>query len=380
MPAATAPDLVPMERAGRLAVLRARLDSDGLDALVVTSLTNIRYLTGFSGSAGTLFVLPGRTVLLTDGRYATQAGEQLAGLDVAVEIGLSVPERTRIGASLVAGAGVRALGLEAAHVTWATQRDFATAWFPGVDLLATVGLVEDQRRVKDAGERDRIARAAAAADAALDAVLPLLDGGPIEAELAAALDAAMRRHGADGPGFETIVASGPNSAKPHHRPGARRIGVGEPVVVDFGALVDGYRSDMTRTVCAGELADPVLARAWEVVAESQATGVAAVAGGVAAAEVDRASREVVAAAGWAERFVHGTGHGVGLDIHEAPSVAATSTDTLLPGHVVTVEPGVYLPGRGGVRIEDTVVVTDGGCSPLTLTPKDRRCLPSPPTT
>lgn len=360
----------PMDRAGRLARLRERLERDGLPALLVTNLTNIRYLTGFSGSAGLLFVLPERTVLLTDGRYATQAAEQVAGLGVEVEIGLSVPERTRLGSSLVAASAAPVLGLEAAHVTWAAQRDFASGWFPDVELVATAALVEDQRRVKDAGELDRIARAAGAADAALAAVQPLLAEGPTEVEFAAALDDAMRRHGADGPGFETIVASGPNGAKPHHRPSRRTIGRGEAVVVDFGALVDGYRSDMTRTLTVDGVADPVLRRAWEVVAESQAAGVAAVADGVAASVVDATCREVIGAAGWADRFLHGTGHGVGLDVHEAPSVAATSADTLRAGHVVTVEPGVYLPGVGGVRIEDTVVVTDEGCSPLTLTPKD----------
>lgn len=366
------PAAVPsMDRAGRLERLRERLASEGMAGLAVTGLTNIRYLTGFAGSAGTLFVLPERTVLLTDGRYATQAAEQTAGVDLGIEIGLSPQERTRIATSIVSSAGLAALGLEAAHVTWAQQREYAADWFPGVELTATVGLVEDLRRVKDEGECARIALAARAADAALAEVLPMLGEQPTEIELATALDAAMRAQGADGPGFETIVASGPESAKPHHRPSTRRIGRGEPVVVDFGAAVDGYRSDMTRTLSVGGLADPVLDRAWQVVADAQAAGVAAVAGGVAASEVDRACREVIDAAGWAERFVHGTGHGVGLDIHESPSVAATSTDTLRVGHVVTVEPGVYLPGLGGVRIEDTVVVTEAGCLTLTLTPKDR---------
>lgn len=360
-----------MDRAGRLERLRERLESDALPALAVSSLTNISYLTGFSGSAGTLFVLPGRTVLLTDGRYATQAEEQTAGVEVDIEIGLSPEDRTRLAGSIVASAGPASLGLEAAHLSWAQQREYATSWFPGVELTATVGVVEDLRRVKDDAERARIARAAAAADAALAEVLPMLGEGPTEIELAGALDAAMRAQGADGPAFETIVASGPESAKPHHRPSRRRIGEGEPVVVDFGAALDGYRSDMTRTLSVGGLADPVLARVWRVVAGAQAAGVATVADRVGASQVDRACREVVSAAGWAERFVHGTGHGVGLDIHEPPWVVATSTDTLHAGHVVTVEPGVYLPGLGGVRIEDTVVVTDTGCLNLTLTPKER---------
>ena len=180
----------------------------------------------------------------------------------------------------------------------------------------------------------------------------------------------MRLLGASGPSFETIVASGANAAMPHHRPGPRNIRPGEPVVLDFGARFDGYCSDMTRTVWVDRVDDPELRRAVDVVWASQAAGVAAVGPGVRCADVDAACREVIAEAGWADFFVHGTGHGVGLDIHEAPSVAATSTDTLEAGHVVTVEPGVYLPGLGGVRIEDTVVVTEDGCRPLNSTPKD----------
>ncbi|MCU4184814.1 aminopeptidase P family protein [Acidiferrimicrobium sp. IK] len=363
-------ELTPMDTAGRLGRLRDRLGDAGVDGLVVTSLTNIRYLSGFTGSAGMLLVLPGATVLVTDGRYGTQAPEQIAaaGVDARCEVA-PAPDQRAVAAGLVGSTAAR-LGLEAAHVSWARQRAFAETWWPDVELVATVGVVEELRKVKDPGELARLAGAAAIADRALAAVRPMLAEGPREIDFAHALDAEMRRLGAAGPSFETIVASGPNGAMPHHRPGARRIERGEPVVIDFGALLDGYCSDMTRTVWDGPLADPVLRRAVEVVAESQAAGVAAVSAGVAAADVDRACREVIAAAGWADAFVHGTGHGVGLDIHEAPSVAASSGDTLAPGHVVTVEPGVYLPGIGGVRIEDTVVVTDEGCTPLTSTAKD----------
>jgi Xaa-Pro aminopeptidase len=233
-----------------------------------------------------------------------------------------------------------------------------------------MGLVEALRRVKDPGEVDRIAAAAAIADAALAAVRPLLAQGCTEQEFSLALDTEMRRGGAQGPSFETICAAGPNAAKPHHRPSNRTIHAGEPVVVDFGAVVDGYCSDMTRTVWVGDLVDPVLRRVVEVVHASQAAGVAAAAAGVTCRAVDRACREVVKEAGWGEYFVHGTGHGVGLDVHEAPAVSATSPDTLAAGHVVTVEPGVYLPGLGGVRIEDTLVVTERGSRTLTSTPKE----------
>jgi Xaa-Pro aminopeptidase len=366
----TATALAPMEVATRLEHLRVALTE--ADGLLLTSLTNIRYLTGFTGSAGVLFVLPDSTVLLTDGRYATQADEQLsaAGVDAGVEIAPASGQAARAGAVLAAGGGVGRLGLEAAHISWARQQSFAKEWFPGVELVPTVGLVEGLRRVKDAGELDRLAEAARIADAALDTVRPLLAERPTEVEFGRSLDFEMRRLGASGPSFETIVAGGPNAAKPHHRPSSRRIEAGEPIVIDFGALFEGYCSDMTRTVWVDAVADADLRRAVEVVLASQAAGVAAVGPGVACTDVDRACREVIGDAGWADRFVHGTGHGVGLDIHEAPSVGATSTDTLAVGHVVTVEPGVYLPGLGGVRIEDTVVVTEDGCRPLTHTPKD----------
>jgi Xaa-Pro aminopeptidase len=358
-----------MDVPGRLRRLRQALAD--VEGLLVTSLTNIRYLTGFTGSAGMLFVWPDEAVLLTDGRYATQATEQLAAATVEAEV---VVARTADQASrarqLVAPRRLSRLGLEAAHVSWARQRAFSEEWFPGVELLPTVNLVEDLRKVKDPGELARLAVAAEIADQALAQVRAQLTPGLSEEAFGRTLDFEMRLLGASGPSFETIVASGANAAMPHHRPGPRNIRSGEPVVVDFGARFDGYCSDMTRTVWIDRVDDPELRRAVDVVWASQAAGVAAVGPGVKCADVDAACREVIAEAGWADLFVHGTGHGVGLDIHEAPSVAATSTDTLEAGHVVTVEPGVYLPGLGGVRIEDTVVVTEDGCRPLNSTPKD----------
>jgi Xaa-Pro aminopeptidase len=225
--------------------------------------------------------------------------------------------------------------------------------------------------VKDSGELARIQAAADVADAALARVLPVLSEGPTETEMALLLDSEMRRLGATSPAFDTIVAAGPRAAEPHHRPGPERIEPGDVVVIDFGAEVDGYRSDMTRTVVAGggEASVARLARVMEVVRASQEAGLAAVRPGVRAADVDAASRAVLEGAGMGELFVHGTGHGVGLDIHEAPWLSAPSTDILQAGQVVTVEPGAYLPGIGGARTEDTVVVTDDGCRALTLAPK-----------
>jgi Xaa-Pro aminopeptidase len=362
--------LAPLDIAPRLGRLRARIAADGLDALLVTRLTNVRYLTGFTGSAAMLLVAPAEALFVTDGRYIEQSREQVAaaGVDgaVRVEIGLTAAAQSATLAAAVAP-GTR-LGLEDHSVTWADQRGFASA-FEGAELVPAGLLVEDLRRVKDAGELDRIRRACAIADDAFASLLPRLAEGVTERQFALELEFAMRERGASGNSFDPIIAAGPNGAKPHARPSDRVIGRGELVVCDFGCIVDGYCSDMTRTVSIGD-PGPDARRLYDVVLESQQAGRASVAADVACADVDRASRDVIAAAGWADAFSHATGHGVGLDIHEAPRVAATGRDTLLVGDVVTVEPGVYLPGVGGVRIEDTLVVAASGAEPLTLAPKD----------
>ncbi len=270
-------DLPAMDVAGRLVRLRDGLADAGCDGLVVTSLTNIRYLTGFTGSAGLLVVLPADAVLITDGRYGVQAPEQIraSGAEARVEVaGGSAPARRRHGRGRRARpsrprGGPRLLGAAAAP----TPASGSRAW----SSSPTVGLVEGLRRVKDAGELFRMLRAARIADEALAALLPSLAGGPTEVEFGRALDFAMRERGASGPAFETIVASGPNAAKPHHRPSERVVVEGDLVVVDFGATFDGYRSDMTRTVWVGEPATAEQARIYAVVAASQAAGVAAVA-------------------------------------------------------------------------------------------------------
>jgi Xaa-Pro aminopeptidase len=364
------PSLPAMDTAARAEQLRARFGDAMCDALLVTRLVNIRYLTGFTGSSALLLVRPDELVFVTDGRYGEQAAEQLAAAEVEARIEVSATVAGQQAALQRAATGLHRLGLEAESVTWAQQRRFAAEWFPDAELLPTTGLVEDLRTVKDVGEVARMEAAAAAADLAFAHVRPLLRERPSEREVALALEVEMRQAGASGPSFETIVAAGPNGAKPHARPSAHRVEPGELVVIDFGAVVDGYCSDMTRTVCVGEPATATAHRMVGVVAESQRAGVAAVAAGVTGKAVDDTCRAVIAAAGWADAFVHGTGHGVGLEIHEAPRVSSASTDTLAPGHVVTVEPGVYLPDEGGVRIEDTVIVTEGGCRPLTHASKE----------
>lgn len=360
--------LTPMDVAGRADRLRVAMAEAELAALLVTNLTNVRYLSGFTGSAGLLVVTPNELTLVTDGRYGQQAQSQVETAGVKATIEISATAQREAVTAAVDRCGAPALGLEADSVTWSAQRTYADKWFPSIELTPTIGLVAGLRVAKDDGELDRLERAASIADAALAEVRPLLADGPTEIAFGLELDAAMRRGGADDVSFETIVASGPNGARPHHRPGDRVIKSGDLVVIDFGALVDGYHSDMTRTVAVGEIS-ATQRRMYDVVIEAQAAGVAAVSAGVEAKAVDAACRAVIDAAGWGDAFLHGTGHGVGLDIHEDPRVGQTSAATLTDRCVVTVEPGVYLPEHGGVRIEDTVVVTQDGCRPLTLTPK-----------
>jgi Xaa-Pro aminopeptidase len=358
----------PLDIAARLPRLRAALAEQDLPALLVTKLENIRYLTGFTGSAALLYVDAASALFVTDGRYRTQSTEQLteAGSDARVEIGLTATEQRSLLCD--AASGQRRLGLEEHSVTWAEQREYAAA-FDGIELVPAGTPVEDLRRVKDAGEVDRIRAACAIASDAFASLLYRLGDGITEREFALALEFAMRERGASGNSFDPIIASGPNGAKPHAYPTDRVIGRNELVVCDFGCIVDGYCSDMTRTVSVGD-PGPDARRVYDVVLESQLAGRNAVAPDVACADIDRASRAVIDDAGWADAFSHSTGHGVGLEIHEAPRVSSTARDTLLVGDVVTVEPGVYLPGIGGVRIEDTVVVTATGSDSLTLTPKE----------
>src|SRR5438874_2473004 len=359
-----------MDVAARVPRLRGLLDDAACDALLVTNLVNIRYLTGFTGSAAYLLVLPDDLLFVTDGRYRDRSAEELAGAGIVARIDVGLTGGAQKETLTAATRGVARLGLEAASVSWAQQRALDSEWFADAELVPTKGLVEGLREVKDEGEVARMAEAARIADEALARVLPTLRDGISETDFALALDFEMRRGGASGPSFETIVASGPHRAKPHHQPSGRVVGAGELVVLDFGAVVDGYCSDMTRTVCVGEPSSATARRMVEVVAESQQRGVEAVAAGASCAEVDAACRKVIADAGWEDAFLHGTGHGVGLEIHEEPRVASTSEATLASGHVVTVEPGVYLPEHGGVRIEDTVVVLPDGCRRLTNAPKE----------
>ena len=361
--------LPEMDLPGRLPRLVARLAELGCDGLLITKLTNIEYLTGFTGSAGMLLVLPDESLLVSDGRYRSQAAEEVKATAVPVRVEIGLP------AALLeliekATTSLARLGLEAEDITWAARQRVGAALGSGRELVAVSRAVESLRAVKEEGEVARIERAADIADVALAQVKELLCEAPTEQEFALALEFEMRRRGADAVAFDSIVASGPNGALPHARPSDRRIEPGELIVIDFGAVVDGYRSDMTRTLCVGAVRSDEMHDVLEAVISAQRVGVLAVRPGVTGGEVDAACRESLASAGLGDAFLHGTGHGVGLEIHEAPSISQGSADILEVGAVVTVEPGAYLDPSGGARIEDTLVVTTTGARLLTKSTKD----------
>ena len=321
--------------------------------MLVTDLVNVRYLSGFTGSNAALLIrvddeIP---VLATDGRYRTQAAEQTPDADVVIERACSPHLAAR-----AAACGVRRLGFES-HVVTVDGHALLQKSADGVELVRAAGAVEALREIKDAGEVALLRLACEAADRALADLVAAggLRTGRTEKDVGRDLESRMLDHGADGVSFETIVAAGPNSAIPHHRPTDAVLKAGDFVKIDFGALVAGYHSDMTRTFVLSPVAQ-WQRDVYELVATAQRLGREALVPGVSLSTVDGVSRQVIADAGYAENFGHGLGHGVGLEIHEAPGISASAAGTLLAGSAVTVEPGVYLPGHGGVRIEDTLVV------------------------
>jgi Xaa-Pro aminopeptidase len=359
--------------AERRDTLRAVARDRGLDAVLVTNLLNVRYLTGFTGSNGALLIrTDGHDLFGTDGRYTTQAGTQVPDVELLVDRGtVSALAREAV------RRGVGRLGYESHDLTVdgfaALQKVLTDAVAGGSapELASVRRAVEAQRAIKDDDEIESLRRACAVADQALAelAAEGALRPGRTELQVGRELDARMLTLGAEAPSFETIVATGANSAIPHHRPDATVLRDGDFLKLDFGATVDGYHSDMTRTVVLGHVAD-WQREIYDLVAAAQAAGRAALAVGTDVVGVDAASREVITAAGHGEHFTHGLGHGVGLEIHEAPGIGPLGAGTLAAGMAVTVEPGVYLPGHGGVRIEDTLIVTDDAPELLTLTSKE----------
>jgi Xaa-Pro aminopeptidase len=348
---------------GRIERVRSAAEDAGVDALLVTDLTNVRYLTGFSGTNGQVLVGRGDALFLSDPRYAARAADLVEGADVLI-----YPARlTDVLVEQLAGAEVQRLGIEAKTMTVAA-RDDLDAKLDSVELVPTSDIVEQQRRSKDATEVASMRDAAGLADDAFEWVLDRLTPGRTEKEIALDLEMRIRTQGADTVSFAPIVGTGMLSAHIHHTPSERALQRGDLVLLDFGAQVDGYCSDLTRTVILGQASEDhrtLYAR----LLEAQAAGIGAIEPGAAGADVDRAARSIVEASGNGDSFGHGLGHGVGLAIHEAPRLHWQSRDTLAAGDVVTVEPGVYRAGWGGIRIEDCVLVTETGCEVLSSAPK-----------
>jgi Xaa-Pro aminopeptidase len=350
------------DRAERLVSL---LPDAHVDVMLVTNLVNVRYLTGYTGSNGLAVVGPRTRAFITDFRYVEQAAEQV---DPSFDRHLAPLELSEVLEEVLPQGPFR-LGFEETHLSVRDHRRLRQTLPDRVELVGVEGLVERLRAVKDPAEVARIREAARLADDAFEAVIA--DGGLLgrtERQIALALTREMEARGASRPSFDAIVAAGAHGARPHATPRDLEIGAGELVVIDWGAELDGYCSDCTRTLAAGDVGERER-EIYELVLEAQLAGLEAVKAGAEARTVDSAAREIIDGAGYGERFGHGLGHGVGLEVHEAPRLSQRSDAVLAAGNVVTVEPGVYLPDQFGVRIEDLAVVVADGCEVLTSVAK-----------
>ena len=353
--------------------LREYLATSRFDALLISHLPNIRYLCGFTGSAGLLLVEESGSVFFTDVRYDTQAREQVKGAKVVIaRKALLSAAAEWIGARRKRAKGW-SIGVEADYLPVAEKKRIRGLLPSGVKLQDAPAIAERARMVKDEDELELIRVAVRLGATLFDRAKEVLKAGVTEVEVAAEMEYAARRAGAEAMSFPTIIASGARSALPHGRATQQKIPAGAFVVCDFGVILDGYCSDQTRTVWVGDASNAngkEARQAYQAVRQAQEAAIAAVRPGVNVAEVDTAAREVLRKAGLAKYFTHSTGHGVGLEIHETPRVAPGQKEVLKPGMVITIEPGVYFPGKWGIRIEDMVAVTEGGCEVLTPTSKE----------
>jgi len=353
--------------ANRLERLRSQLAQNGLDAILISQSENRRYLSGFTGSAGFLLISQDRAILATDFRYVEQARAEASAFEIVRMQGAP----SEWFPTLVSGLDIQKLGFEGREVSFYTHKELAGAvggMGGGISLVPTEGLVESLRAVKDKAELERLEEAAALSDAALEEILPRVQPGISERELAWELESFMRRNGSEPLPFDIIVASGPNSARPHAKPSDKVILNNEPVVIDLGATVGGYSSDITRTICLGE-GDSTFHRIYDIVLGAQLTAMATLQVGMNGEQVDQLARRVIAHAGYEENFGHGLGHGVGLADHEEPRLGPNSSSVLAEGMVFTIEPGIYISDWGGVRIEDMVLLEEGKARPLTKAKK-----------
>ena len=355
----------------RLESVRAGLSERELDAMLISNSANRRYVSGFAGSAGYLLISPTEAVLATDFRYVEQAQNQAPEFRIE-----------RIGGKLdwlpklLSGIGARRIGFESQDVSVATHSAFRKAideagTADGVTLVETSDLVEKLRGVKDGEEMKLVQRAVEIADQAFEAVAPTIQAGQREREVAWELEKAMRDRGAEAISFDIIVAAGPNGALPHHRAGETAIRQGEPIVIDMGASYSGYCSDLSRSVIVGE-PDDTFRKVYDTVLRAQSEAEQRVRSGMTGGEVDTVSRDIISEAGYGENFGHSLGHGVGLDVHEFPRLGPNVDDRLDDGMVFTVEPGIYVSGWGGVRIEDMVVLENGSARVLSSAHKRER--------
>lgn len=347
----------------RVEQLRVKLQEQGLPAMLVASPINRRYLTGFTGSAGYVLITRDQSYLLTDFRYMTQAPEQATGFKV-VEHGSKVMDTVK---ELLDAEGIKSLGFEQEHITYAVFISYTEQLKP-VTLTPVSGLVEQLRIFKDREELQVMQRAAELADATFSHILDIVEVGKTEREIDLQMEMFMRSHGATSSSFDTIVASGERSALPHGVASERVIQGNEFITFDFGALLDGYCSDLTRTIAVGN-PDSKLKEIYDIVLEAQLHALDHIKPGMTGREADALTRDIITKYGYGEYFGHSTGHGLGMEVHESPRLSKASDDILEPGMVVTVEPGIYLPGLGGVRIEDDIVITETGIQILTSSSK-----------
>ncbi len=337
--------------------LRAKLAEKGIDSMFISQPENRYYLSGFDGSTGYLVITPQAAILATDFRYIEQAKAQAPNYEIFRITG----ETSEWFPKLLAEADVKRLGFEAGNMTVALYRqltDILNKAQSGLKLVATEGLAESLRAVKEPGEIELISKAAALTDAAFEYIEGMMRAGMSEIKAAWEIEKFMRERGSQSPPFDLIVASGPNAALPHHKPSDRPIQTGEPVVVDIGTKINGYTSDLTRTFCIGEH-DETFKKMYDIVLGAQLTALAIIAEGMSGSDADKLARTVIEEAGYGEAFGHGLGHGVGLATHELPRLGPNSSDRLASGMVFTVEPGIYIPGWGGIRIEDDALMENG---------------------
>lgn len=354
----------------RRRALAAELASQRIDSMLITHLTHVRYLSGFSGSNAALLINKDLSArICTDGRYTTQVTEEVPDIEALIK-------RNSAQELLAQVDGPRRIGFEADYVSCVHKEALQKNCGDDITLVPVSGVIENIRLRKDPHELDRLREVA---DIANSAFQELIDAGEIaagrtEMEVAADLEYRMRLKGSERPSFDSIVASGPNSAKPHHGASSRVIQAGDIVTIDFGAHAYGYNSDTTRTVMVGHATD-FAQEIYGIVLEAQLAGCAAAVPGAELVDVDRACRAVIEKSGYGDFFVHSTGHGLGLDVHEAPSAAQTGTGVLEENMTLTIEPGIYVPGQGGVRIEDSLIIKHGGAENLTKLSKDLLILP-----